>query len=998
MRLGDWLVVAVAQPSAGRKDAMAAVRQALRNRPTVRDRDAGGRRRRYRGSVPVVRLRFLGPPRVERGSQEITFDTRKAIALLAVLAVRGEPQSRETLAALLWPEHDEAHAGGALRRTLSVARSGLGGNGLAVQGRTIDLGASAWTDVGQLTSTMAAVRAHHAANEPACDRCLGRLRRVPALVRGRFLEGFTLRDSPEFDDWVAETAASLEGDAAEAFDRLADALAATGEPADAVAVARRRLRLDPLHEAAHRRVMELLAAAGDRAGAIRQYRECVRVLDDELGVAPLPETTALYQRIAAGGAAVDQAAPAAAPLAEPVHRGTMPFVGRVDEMSVLQAAWRASGDGGRLVLLEGEPGIGKSRLVDELQAQLSGTGVRILGVRAQEGETALPYAPLAESIGATLAEESGRAALASQPDWVLGELTRIVPGAASLRPGLPSPPPIDGPGAEVRLVDALARAVLAVVAGPRPGLVFLDDAQWADAATLGVVAYLARRLARQPHCLVVARRAPDPGTDALADVVAATRRAGLLVELHPARLSLDEVADLAARVDAPIPVESLYAETEGIPFYVAEYLAVADGRQVGSGTPIGIRELVARRIAALSEAAQQVLAAAAVIGRSFDLELVRATSGRSASEVTAAVDELVAQGVVRETVEPDGSPAYDFDHAKTRELAYESSSLARRRLLHRRAALALQGPEGRRARRARAAAIARHLRAAGDEHAAARYLRIAGDEAAAVFAHAEALEQYRAALALDPADPATLHERIGDLETLLGGYDEAVRSYESAAASTPAGIAWHVEQRLAAVHGRRGEWLLAQAHLEAALEGVPPGDAASRAWLLSDASLVAHRLGRSDDARALAGQALSLAEAAGDGACLAQAHNLLGILDRSAGALDRARGHLQESLRLATAGRRDDARIAALNNLALVARSSGQAAEAVRLAREALDAAVTIGDRHREAALRNNLADALHADGRRDEALSELKTAVALFAEIGQPGAMEPEIWKLVDW
>jgi DNA-binding SARP family transcriptional activator len=935
---------------------------------------------------------------VQRGGQEITFDTRKAIALLAVLAVRGEGQSRETLAALLWPEHDEAHAGGALRRTLSVARSGLGDDGLTVQGRTIDLGASTWTDVGQLRTTMALVRAHHAASGPACDRCRGRLRRVPALLRGRFLEGFTLRDSPEFDDWAAEAAASLEDDAAEAFDRLADALAASGELADALAVARRRLRLDPLHEAAHRRVMELLAAAGDRAAAIRQYRECVRVLDDELGVAPLPETTALYQRIAAGGTAVDADAPVAVPPAGSAHRGVMPFVGRVDEMSVLQAAWRASADGGRLVLLEGEPGIGKSRLVDELQAQLSRAGVRILGLRAQDGETALPYAPLADALAGALNEASGRSVLGNQPDWVLGELSRIVPGVASLRADLPVPPPIDGPGAEVRLLDALARTVLAVVAGPRPGLVFLDDAQWADAATLGTVAYLARRLSRQAHCLVVARRVPDPGTDTLADAVAATRRAGLLVEVRLARLSRDEVADLAARVDAPIPVDALYAETEGIPFYVAEYLAVADGGSVAAGTPIGIRELVARRIAALSDTAQQVLAAAAVIGRTFEPELVRATSGRSLPEVAAALEELVISGVVRETTGPGGAAAYDFDHAKTREVAYESTSLARRRLLHRRAALALQGPGGRRASRARAAAIARHLRAAGEEHAAARFLRIAGEEAAAVFAHAEALEQYRAALALDPADPAALHERIGDLETLLGRYDEAVAAYEAAAASVVPGSAWRVEQRLASVHGRRGEWLLAQAHLDAALDGVTPGDRASRARLLDDASLVAHRLGRPDDARRLALEALSLAEAADDRACLAQAHNLLGILDRSAGALDRARGHLEESLRLATAGRRDDARIAALNNLALVARSSGAANEAVRLAGSALDAAVTIGDRHREAALRNNLADALHAAGRREEALVELKTAVALFAEIGQPGAMEPEIWKLVDW
>jgi DNA-binding SARP family transcriptional activator len=937
---------------------------------------------------------------MEGDAGEINFDTRKAIALLAVVAVRGEPQSRETLAALLWPERDEVHAGGALRRTLSVARGGLGEGGLTVQGRSIGLGSTAWTDVGQLLATLALVRGHHPAGEQACDRCLGRLRRAPALVRGRFLEGFTLRDSPEFDDWAAETAAALERDAAEALDRLADALAARGIVPDALAVARRRLRLDPLHEAAHRRVMELLAAAGDRAGAIRQYRECVRVLDDELGVAPLPETTALYHRIAAGAVSRAEAEPRPVPPPTPkAPRPALPFVGRIDEMSVLLAAWRASADGGRLVLLEGEPGIGKSRLVDELRKQVADGGARVLALRAQEGESTLPYAPIADALDGALIGHGSRSSLMGLPDWVLGELTRIVPGTGALRPALPDPPPIDGPGAEVRMVDALARAMLASVAGPRPGLMFLDDAQWSDAATLGEIAYLARRIDRQPLCLVVARRSSDPGSDLLADAIAVVRRGGRLVELHPDRLTQEQVGELVRRVGAAIPVESLFAETEGIPFYIAEYLAVAGGGPVGSGeTPIGIRELQSRRIAALSEPSRQVLAAAAVIGRGFDLELIRATSGRSPAEVAVALEELIGRGIVRETATANGAPRYDFDHAKTREVAYESASLARRRLLHRRAALALQPRSGRPAGHAQAAAIARHLRAAGEERAAARFLRIAGDEAAAVFANAEALDQYRAALALDTADPAALHERIGDLETLLGHYDEAVAAYEAAAATVPAGDGWRIEQRLASVHGRRGDWPLAQAHLDAALAALPSNDSANRARLLADASLTAHRRDLPDAARDLAGQALSLAEEAHDQACLAQAHNILGILDRSVGASDRAKAHLQESLRLATAGGRAEARIAALNNLALVARSSGAAEEAVELARAALDTAVTIGDRHREAALRNNLADALHAAGRREEALAELKAAVAIFAEIGHPGSMEPEIWKLVDW
>ena len=157
------------------------------------------------------------------------------------------------------------------------------------------------------------------------------------------------------------------------------------------------------------------------------------------------------------------------------------------------------------------------------------------------------------------------------------------------------------------------------------------------------------------------------------------------------------------------------------------------------------------------------------------------------------------------------------------------------------------------------------------------------------------------------------------------------------------------------------------------------------------------RLGDSDSARSRAQAALEVAVETGDAASVARARSLLGMLARRRGALAEARRELESAL---DAGPAADAsiRIAALNNLALVAVDEGQRATAIELWTHALELCVAQGDRHREAALHNNLADALHAAGREQEAMDHLKLAVALFADVGERGTLEPAIWQLVDW
>ncbi|MDP9220500.1 MAG: SARP family transcriptional regulator, partial [Actinomycetota bacterium] len=243
---------------------------------------------------------LLGTPLIERAGRPVAFDTRKAVALLAYLAVTGQVQSRESLTALLWPEHDRTRGLNALRRTLSVLNSATGGECLVVDRHTIGLHPERVSvDVTSFREKAADVHHGHPA-ERSCRRCLAAFEGAAAIYRDDFLAGFALRDSPEYDAWQSFQADSLRRRLGEVLERLVRARTQAGHPRAALDEARRWLALDPLHEPAHAALMRLYAWSGQRSAALQQYRECVRVLDRELGVAPLSRTTALNDAIRAG--------------------------------------------------------------------------------------------------------------------------------------------------------------------------------------------------------------------------------------------------------------------------------------------------------------------------------------------------------------------------------------------------------------------------------------------------------------------------------------------------------------------------------------------------------------------------------------------------------------------------------------------------------------------------------------------------------------------------
>jgi tetratricopeptide (TPR) repeat protein len=875
-----------------------------------------------------------------------------------------------------------------------------------------------WVDVDRFRDLLAECRAHDHPETEVCPECLPPLSEAVALYRDDFLAGFALRDSAPFDDWHFFQSEEMRRELAGALEKLSHGYGALKEWEEAISYARRWLALDPLHEPAHRWLMQLYAWAGQRAAALRQYRECVRVLEEELGVSPLEETTRIYESIQENDLPPPPVFPqdrSSVPRVEereassagmtPVFPHDEQLVGREREWGSLLRAHEAARTGEHLVVLEGEAGIGKTRLAEEFVAYAASQGSVTVAARCYPGEMDLAYGPFVEGLSGSIGEEGVAARLEEIPAYLLAEASRLLPELAELFPGLPSPPPLTTPGAQSRFFEGIVQVLLAVCGGPSPGVLFIDDVHWADASSLDLLAYLVRRpRPGRRLCVVLTWRDEQvPPDHHLRGLLTEAQRARMATVVLLSRLDQDAVEELVGSVvgDTDGLGRRLYEETEGLPLFLGEYLAAITTGALSAEDeawtlPGGVRDLLHGRLETVGETGWQLLNTAAVIGRSFDFDTVREASGRSEEEAVAALEELTGQGLVEE-VKGTGerAVAYDFGHEKLRALVYEETSLARRRLLHRRVAEAL----ARRARRRRetgalAGQIAHHYLLAGRDAEAADYFRIAGEHSRALYANAEALSHFRAALALGHPDAAGLREAVGDMQTLLGEYGEALASYEAAAALGGGDHLGNIERKLGNVYQRLGEWELAESHFDAALEDTGP--AGDLAHLHADLSLVAHRKGQSDLALERAHRALELA--ASDERALAQAHNVLGVLASASGDLDGARHHLEQSLALAEALGDPAARIAALNNLALAYANGGELEQALKSAEAALALCVALGDRHREAALHNNLADLLHAAGRQEESMTHLKRAVEIFAEVGEEGELQPEIWKLVEW
>lgn len=908
----------------------------------------------------MLAISLLGSTEVVVDGDPLQVDTRKAVALLAYLAVEGGEHPRDRLVELLWPEGDPEKSRSSLRRTLSTLRTALGGRWVEADRTMVSFrGPDVSIDLDEFTEAVDDLHDHDATT--TCPRCLPALRRAAARYRGEFMSGFVLRDAPEFEAWVRVHSEQVARRADRLFTRLAGAQASAGDYASAIETTTRRIGIDSLNEEAYRRLMLLHAWSGDRSGAVDAYRNLVATLDTELGVSPLEETTELYEAILEEDLPRSPA-PVRRPIppAEVTSAMSLPLVGRDADLAAVLTAVASPGG---MASVSGPIGAGVSRLLHELAARLRNDGATVLAASGAAAGAGIPFGVIHDALLESISDPDGVRAMALLPAPVLAEASRVFPGLS------PVPPRAEG-GTRTRFLDAMARVIATL---PRPVLI-VDDAHHCDEASAEMIAFLAARSRRFGVSLVVGSVSGDVPEGPVAATLQDVARRGTNVALRP--MTSADVAALIVAGRVTLDATALTARTGGLPLFVTEAIrAAAEGRT--EAVPDQVRRLLGERITALDGAAAQVLDALVVVGRQADPSLLAAVSGRSIDETDDALDVLARRGMVDESDDGTVTVAHEYLTA----VVVGRHTAARRRLLHRRAATAL---EARQPQRSDAIRIARHRLTAGDDRLAATWFRTAGDDAAAVFAHGEAIEHFEAALAAGHPERAVLHRSAAHSALLAGRYDRAIAGYQAALAEGGPDPA--VEHRLGEIHRRLQRWDLAAAHYDRA--GVQTTDPELRAIVAADRAFVEGRRRGVAAARPLVTEALRLAAASTSTRASTRAANVAGLMATG----DERLRHLRSALSHAT---EPAERMAVLNNLAAAVPNPE---EALSLAREALELAIEGGDRHLMAVLHNTLADALHRAGESDASMASLTEAVSLFTEITTGEPWTPEVWLLTEW
>ena len=525
----------------------------------------------------MLRVRLLGEVAAERDGEQLPLPPPVG-RLLAFLALRPGPHDRETVAAHLWPDTAGPAARANLRTAVWALRKAAGDDALIASRTKLGLRPEA------VTVDLADCRRRAAAGDASA---------AATLCHSELLAGYT-------EDWAEAARRRQRAELAEVLTARSAAAERDGDAATAAHWSRLRCELDPLNETAHADLVRQLAASGDRAGALIAGREVTARLREELGVRPGPLLRAALAEARGPGAAPFPAGPSAA------H----PLYGRAAELRTLMAAWTAARAGhGRVVLITGEAGIGKTRLVAELARRADNAGARTaVGAGVDVGGTA----PLA--MWQELVPQLARAVPPppEHADWP-AELGRLAPDIAA-RFGRDQPPPVSSPELErLRLFDAVLRLVEWAAAWPV--LLAAEDVHRADPASMQLCAHIGRRLAALPVLFVLTRRdKPDrPAADALLADLAGRGVEVADLELGP--LSPAELAAVARSVAdlSQDAVDQVVRAADGNPLLAVESArALAAGR---SATPQNLRAAVRAATGALPRPARDLAEALAAAGR-----------------------------------------------------------------------------------------------------------------------------------------------------------------------------------------------------------------------------------------------------------------------------------------------------------------------------------------------------------------------------------------------
>ena len=697
-----------------------------------------------------LKIKLFGEFRVWRGGELIEseeWDRQKTRSLLKLLLTRrGHAFSKEEIVEALWPGVAPHSAEHSLRTTIGLLRRALerglerGSDSRYVLSRRpgysfneqAQCQVDAWEFEDHRKKAEAALGAENT------EEAIEEYRAAVNLVHG----GELLEEEP-YEEWAAEARQEWRERHLFVLSGLSECLAQKGSYTEAIGFCERALTIDKFSEELRRRLMLYRYCAGEQALALQTYRDYAKILEEELGTGPSPELARLKEQMEArdvpGVDTLQRYPKPRRAVRFPYSLSRTHFAGRDEEYGWLVERLRETVEGrGGAVAVEGEAGVGKTRLVEEFLGYAKSHGVRVLSGRCYERELATPLEPITEALGQATETDDVVSALSDHREGDSGGLWEANHYGVS------------------RIYQALTGELIRASEGKQQqGLVlFLDDVQWADPATLDFIPYLARRILDEQILLVFTyRREEAPALSGWLRRLA-ERRAVRTVSLD--RLTLADLAQILGRMSSsrfdalPSLTEFLHRHSEGNPFYATEYLrwlieagaveidsrrriqALRNDALGEDALPSGVRSLIQARFSSLGEETREIVELASVVGRGFDLKLLSRAAGCDEDEAISLIEPLVYAGLIVET-QPE---TYYFSHDKLRQVLYEDLGYRRRRKLHLRVAPVLDKDGG------EPAELAHHYLRAQEWEQALEYLTLAAQKAEHGYAWETAAQDY----------------------------------------------------------------------------------------------------------------------------------------------------------------------------------------------------------------------------------------------------------------
>jgi DNA-binding SARP family transcriptional activator len=715
----------------------------------------------------VLSIELFGKPRFSIEGKTWRFAAPpRTLPLLAYLIVhRRKPILRESVAFALWPDDSEVAARANLRRHLHYLQTNL---------PPVKTGADWVLATGR--STLQWNPKAHARIDLVDYERLG----ADERTRGRAVKlyaGPLLEDTP--DEWIVFERERLRDLQIAYLIQLSDVARRDGDFLEAIRLTRRIAEIDPWREDTVRQSMELRYAMGDRAGAIAEFEEFEKRLAETLDVEPMAETRACYESIVRSAPIVyepearEPDAPTNAARASASHRA-LPFVGRDGELRTLRRWWtKAARGSGSVVLLAGQAGMGKTRLLGEFKRLVQGEGGCVISGSAASNET-VAYQPIVEALRGALPL---LAAARIDRLW-LSVLAQLIPELCDRVDGLEPPGRIEPKSERTRLFDAIVAACKALSA-QRPLVLVVEDLHWTGPATFDLLEHFSRQTGPTRVLIVASYRDEEVEREhPLRSMRRKLEPAGTVHHLALEPLDEHAVAALVARLEKIVPCVRdggpvLYARSEGNPLFVDQLIAAAVDSDVpvvrSAALPNSLRELIDARCAQLSESTRALAESAAVIGDVFDVEILSEVTGWSGDRVRLALEELLDRRLIRDAgIEQRAD--YAFAHNLIEKSVYARMSSDALRQRHFRTAKVMEGLYAERiddyANR-----IAGHFQRSSAPSDAAPYYARAARVALARFAYGEAAAAAANGIAVAKTDTARLellllseraHAALGD--------------------------------------------------------------------------------------------------------------------------------------------------------------------------------------------------------------------------------------------